>query len=410
MLEKLFLNKNFFLLWTGQMISQIGDKFYAIALAWWILQKTNSSIVMGVFMAASVLPGLIFGIIAGVFIDKYNRKFFIIGSDILRGACVMIIALLSVTDRLELWHIFAVAILLSLASSFFDPTVTAVIPQIVKKEDLTKANSLSEMIDALSNIIGPMLGATFVSYFGFNFVFLFNGMSYLISAFFEMFIVIPRISNSQSDESTIIKDIKTGIKYILDRRKLIITIMVIGIAHLFVGALVVSLPILARELSKDSIQVFGSLQMMLGIGMLMGAISIQLFGKKELNDKNLFTYIAALGVFFVSIAITKSMTGTLLVCYLIILLFIGATIAYAAVYWQSILQVNTSHDMAGRVFSISSMVGNISLPLSYGLFGVLLKFISIVKIMIFSGAALIIISMILMYFYNDTNRSKYSEI
>ncbi len=71
---------------------------------------------------------------------------------------------------------------------------------------------------------------------------------------------------------------------------------------------------------------------------------------------------------------------------MILLFLMGATIAYAAVYWQSILQMHTSHDMAGRVFSISSMVGNISLPISYGLFGILLKYVSIVKLMIFKFA------------------------
>ncbi|AOY77011.1 MFS transporter [Clostridium formicaceticum] len=400
MLHKLFLNKNFFLLWTGQMVSQIGDKFYGIALAWWILQQTNSPVIMGLFMAVSVLPGLAFGVFAGVFIDRWNRKILIIASDMLRGICVIVIAFLSVIDILELWHIFAAAILISLASAFFDPTVKAVIPQIVEQEQLPRANALSEIIDASSMIIGPVLGAAFVSFFGFTLVFLINGLSYLISAFFEGFITIPPQVDSPSADYTLRHEIETGIRYLLSRRKLVVTIGVIGIAHIFVGALIVSLPFLAKALSGDSIQTLGNLEMMIGFGMLLGALSIQLRGKSHFKDKNLFVFIAAMGIFYLAIAITKSITSTFVLPYMLLLLLIGAAIANASVYWQSILQLNTSSDMAGRVFSISSVVGNISLPISYGLFGILLKYTSILRLMLFSGSALLFISIVLMYFYH----------
>lgn len=405
MFHKLFLNKNFFLLWTGQMVSQIGDKFYGIALAWWILQKTNSPVIMGFFMASSVLPGLAFGIFAGVFIDRWNRKVLIIASDILRGLCVMVIAFLSVMNILALWHIFTAAIFISLASAFFDPTIKAVIPQIVEKEQLPRANALSEMVDAGSIIIGPVLGAAFVSLFGFSLVFIINGISYLMSAFFEGFMEIPPQHDSSSADYSMGYEIKMGVKYLINRKKLVIIIGVIGIAHLFVGALIIALPFLAKELTGDSIQTLGNLEMMMGVGMLLGAISIHLRGKKGFKDKNLFVFIAAIGISFLSIAITKSITNTFLLPYMLLLLLIGVAIANASVYWQSILQLNTSSHMAGRVFSISSMVGNISLPISYGLFGILLKHISISRLMFFSGLALILISMVLMYFYSYLDKA-----
>lgn len=409
MLHKVFLNKNFFLLWTGQMVSQVGDKFYGIALAWWILQQTNSPVIMGFFMAASVLPGLAFGVFAGVYIDRWNRKILIIASDILRGICVIVITFLSIMDILALWHIFTAAILISLASAFFDPTVKAVIPQIVEQEQLPRANALSEMVEAASIIIGPVLGAAFVSLFGFTLVFLINGLSYLISAFFEGFMIVPPQVDSSPGINTLRHEIATGIKYLLSRRKLVITVGVIGIAHLFVGALIVSLPFLAKELSGDSIQTLGNLEMMMGFGMLLGALYIHLRGKSDFKDKNLFVFIAAMGIFYLSIAIAKSVTSTFALPYMLLLLLIGAAIANASVYWQSILQLNTSSDMAGRVFSISSMVGNISLPISYGLFGILLKYTSILRLMLFSGLALIFISMIFMYLYSDVDKQSQKD-
>lgn len=401
MLRKLFLNKDFFLLWTGQIVSQIGDKFYAIALAWWVLQKTNSSAIMGLFMAASVLPGLCFGIFAGVFIDKWNRKKIIIVSDMMRGLGVMVIAFLSAIDILALWHIFAAAILISLCSAFFDPTVKAIVPQIVKSEQFPRANALSEMVDAASIIIGPALGAAFVSFFGFTMVFLINGISYLISALFESFITIPSHINFRPRDYTLRHDILNGIRYLLSRRKIVITIGIIGIAHLFVGALMVSLPFLAKALSGD-IQTLGNLEMMLGVGMLLGALLIQVRAKSHIKDNNLFLFIAAMGILYILISVTKAITSSITLPYMILLCLIGIVIANASVYWQSLLQLNISNEMAGRIFSISSMVGEISLPISYGLFGILLKYASILTLMLFSGLALVLISLILMHLYTSS--------
>ena len=108
----MFINKNFFLLWSGKLVSEIGDRFYALALAWWILQKTNSPSIMGFFMAVSVLPGLLLGPFSGALIDRWNRKTIIIMADIIRGIVVVIVAWFSRMETLELWHVFSAAVVI----------------------------------------------------------------------------------------------------------------------------------------------------------------------------------------------------------------------------------------------------------------------------------------------------------
>lgn len=111
--NKVFINKNFLALWFGKVISQLGDKFYAIALAWWVLQKTNSPGIMGFFLLISVLPGLIFGFFAGAAI--------------------------------------------SFVTAFFDPAIQAIIPQVVPKERLNEANSMSQMVNGICTVLGLFL-------------------------------------------------------------------------------------------------------------------------------------------------------------------------------------------------------------------------------------------------------------
>ena len=152
------INKNFAFLWLGKIVSQLGDKFYAIALAWWILQKTNSPSIMGFFLLISVLPGILLGFLTGALTDRWQRKTMLVVTDIIRGCLVLDIAYLSMANTLEIWHVFLIGFCLSLATAFFEPAVQAIIPEIVEKENLTKANGMSQMVGGICTVAGPLLG------------------------------------------------------------------------------------------------------------------------------------------------------------------------------------------------------------------------------------------------------------
>jgi D-alanyl-D-alanine dipeptidase len=141
MKTKLLINRNFAFLWIGKITSQIGDKFYAIALAWWILQKTDSPGIMGCFLAVSAIPCLVLGFFAGALVDRLNRKNVLIVTDILRGSLTLSVVILSFLKVLEIWHVFVIGAGLSLITAFFDPAIQALIPQIVDKDKLKDANN-----------------------------------------------------------------------------------------------------------------------------------------------------------------------------------------------------------------------------------------------------------------------------
>ena len=204
--KKIFINKNFFLLWFGKIISQLGDKFYAIALAWWILQKTNSPQIMGFFLLVSVLPGLILGFFAGAFVDRWNRKNVIVITDIIRGLLIILIVYLSIFNLIQVWHVFIIGAGISFVTAFFDPAIQAIIPQIVDKERLTEANSMSQMVSGICTVLGPIFGSVAVGWFGLTYVFLFNGISYFVSAILENMVTLR--SDYKLNEETNINTIK----------------------------------------------------------------------------------------------------------------------------------------------------------------------------------------------------------
>jgi len=399
--RKLVINKNFFYLWTGRIISQIGDKFYAIALAWWILVKTNSPGMMGLYMAVSMLPGIVIGLLAGPFIDRWNKKTILITSDLIRGAIVFGISLLSAFHILQIRHVVTAAIVISLSSSFFDPSIQAMLPEIVEDEKLPRANALNQMVGGFCSVIGPILGAAAVGFLGFTWVFLANGISYLVSAFFEGLIVFTP-STYKKSEKNYLGEIKSGLQFIFKQRKILVIIITIGIAHFFMGSLMVLFPFLAKELSGTGVQNLGYLEMAVGLGLLIGALFLSFKNKSNLKANYLFIFMMIAGVTFLLIGGFEYLKIQLVIPYLFIVFIFGVTIVNASIFWQSLLQTNTPKHISGRVFSVSTLIGNASLPISFGVFGFALSKISFSSLMLMSGIGLVFVSTILLFSYKNS--------
>lgn len=402
-MKNVLINRNFILLWVGRLVSQVGDKFYGIALAWWVLQKTQSPVIMGMLMVTSALPGLLIAPWAGVYIDRWYRKPVIIVADVIRGLFVLAVAILSMMNRLEVWHVFFTAAIISLGSMFYDPTIQAILPQIVSKEHLPQANSYSQIIGGISTVLGPIFGAISVSLFSYAVVFSFNGLSYLVSAVCAGFMDIPDTCSTEATSRIKGKtwdDLQEGIRFLFGQRSIFIIIMLIGLTHFFFGGLLVSLPLLAGALEGKGVQNLGYLETMMGLGLILGSLYRGLKTKVTLKDSYLFLFILILGTGDFCIGVLKGLNILTLAPYLLVMIMVGAAVANASIYWQSILQVKTPGGMAGRIFSISTMVGNLSLPLAYGLFGFWLQSISLMILMSISGVCLMILSVILFSGYS----------
>lgn len=382
------INRNFTFIWLGKIISQLGDKFYAIALAWWILQKTNSPSIMGLFLLVSTLPSILIGFFAGALADRWMRRTILIITDIIRGSLVMVISFLAMNNILEVWHVFAISFLLSAAAAFYDPAVQAIIPEIVEKESLTRANAMSQMVGGICTVAGPLLGAMAVSMFGITWVFLANGISYFLSAILACFIVMNRVYRDFKEKKYILKDIREGIEFLKSQKQVTLIMKIIAIAHFFLGSLMVSLPFLAKSLDGDGVKNLGYLEMMIGAGLIAGSIFIGTRKKSSVTERKLISFILIVGICFAVLSMTQYFRIQAVYAYMMEMAVAGACIASASVFWQSLLQKYTPDSMTGRVFSISSLAGNVSLPLAYGIFGFLLGISSFMVIMAGCGVCL----------------------
>jgi len=274
---KLLMNKNLALLLSGQFVSQIGDKFYMLALAIWVLDTTNSPAMMGAVLFCSFFPTFLVGFIAGAFVDKYDRKIIIVAADFIRGLVIAGVAYLYFLNLLNIQAIFISQILLSVCAAFFNPAIPAVIPQIIDKSQLAKANSMTSFVRGFSAMIGPILGGIAVATLGYTAVFAFNALSFIISAAFECFLEIPSHQNKQIARAGIISNTIEGLKTIFRFKKLIIILIMVAIIHFFVGSIEVIIPVFSSQLAGSGAKNLGYIQTFFGLGTVLTALMISFY-------------------------------------------------------------------------------------------------------------------------------------
>ena len=396
------MNRNLNLLLGGQLISQIGDKFHMLAIAFMVLKTTGSPAKMGIVLFCSVFPSMLLGFISGAFLDRYSRKTIIVGADVARGLIVAGLCFLYYFEALSFTVLLAAQLMLSVCTAFFDPAIPAIIPQIVKREQLTRANSQTQFVSGISTIIGPMLGGLTVAWAGYLTVFIINAGSYLFSAAFESFIRIPLRDQKASETTKLVDDIIEGCRYVYQTKGLMMILVMVGVIHFFVGSIEAIIPVLATDLKGGGAQNIGFIQTCFGLGTVLAALLISI---RSINNREvmfLFGSVFIIGLILVLISGMHMADVRVIMPFLVFFLFIGGCIIFAGTSFRSILQKEVDDTMMGRVFGFVSSVGNISIPLAILIYGFLLEYLPHNAILAFSGLILMPTSILAYHKYVAT--------
>src|SRR5690349_7751865 len=208
-----FHHRAFSILIAGRTLSRVGDFLYQVALAWWVLEKTNSGIAMGMVFLFTLTPTILFVLLGGALVDRLPRPRLLFLSDIGRGLIMLSITLLAFSHRLELWMVYVGSLLFGFADAFFTPALQALIPQIIPQEDLTSANSINSLSTQLGRVAGPALGGILVGLGGTTLAFGINATSFLVSAITLLpllSIPAPRREETESTSQHLLADIRAG--------------------------------------------------------------------------------------------------------------------------------------------------------------------------------------------------------
>jgi len=173
-------NRNYRYTWSGQVVSEIGDHFNNIAVFSLALANTHSGLVVAGVLLARAFPAILTGPVAGVVLDRFDRKRIMIASDLIRA--VVALAFILAIPRKDTWLLYLLSGLLMFASPFFTSGRSAILPAIASREELHTANSLTQTTQWMTLTIGAFLGGTSVMQFGYDWAFRFNALSFVFSA------------------------------------------------------------------------------------------------------------------------------------------------------------------------------------------------------------------------------------
>lgn len=365
---------NFFLVWQGQLVSALGDVVYGIALGFWVLATTGSTALMGSLMAASSLPRIILSPIAGVFVDRGDRRKMLIAMDAIRGVCIVLVGIAAITGVIRIWMVFAAGVVLGICGAFFNPAAGSVVPDIVPKSQVVRANSLFQMIYTGTSIVGNTAGGFLYQFFGAPMLFLFNGISYLFSAFTEVFIDVPRIQGA-AEENHFLADLKEGLSFIWNFRGLRYLIVTAAFLNFFAGmGHVLILPLFQRIPDLGPAK-YGITMAVLSGGLFMGMLATSVANVPPARRLSIFMACSIVGS--IAFALFPVVVVPAFPASLLLLFISGFTNAVINVFFGAIVQMTVPQDKRGKVFGLmTTVLGGLS-PISMAVGGVLAEFIDI---------------------------------
>lgn len=191
-MHKKLWNKDFILLLQGNAVSTVGDLMYSVAIGYWVYEKTGSSGLMGIMSAISMFVTMFVSPFSGSIIDKSNRKWVLVGVDVLQGAIMLTMGVLAWMDKLNVPGVLLAALLAAFGSVFYNPAASTLMLDIIPRDDMVRGQSIFSGVNGLIQLVGTAFSGVMVAFFGVPLIVVINGLSNLYSAFSELFIRVPR--------------------------------------------------------------------------------------------------------------------------------------------------------------------------------------------------------------------------
>lgn len=371
--SKLF-NKNFFLLWQGQLVNRIGVNVYGVAMALFLTNTYKSATMVGLMWMFTGLPMIILGPIAGTIADRYSRRKILLASDLVNAialtAFTIYLFIAPEKSNLVITSLFLVAIILGITGAFYNPAVGASIPDIVPRAKLAAANSVGQISMQVSTFIGLSIGGTLFKLLGAPIACLINGISYFYAFVSKLFIRIPQQipeakENLKERFHDYLQDLIEGFKYVWKNKGLRILIYIAAITNFFTTPILPLLPFYVKDVLRIGEEWYGILTGITGIGTLFGFAFV---GVVKLPPK-VRGWLMML--FIILMSLGYGVLGFLShhIAAICLVFFGGFMNGFISVNIGLTLQLTTPSIIRGRVMALlTTLIGSLT-PIGMGLGG-----------------------------------------
>lgn len=336
-------NRQFLLLWLAQLISSFGDWLAILAIMSLVTFRWNGNSDQVAWLFIAIIgPLAIVGPAAGVYVDRWNLKRTMIASDLMRAVLAFALAFAD-----QYWQIYLLMGAISVFSAFFLPAQGALLPEIVKKEELLVANALNGQTIHLTKIIGPAAAGFIVTSLGERMCFFLDSATFVISAGLLFAIHAARpVKLAAKGLASAWADLSEGVRFIWAHAALRFVLLASGAAIFTLGAFNALVAIFVRDVLRADPKLFGALVSVIGLGTILGAVAIGKFAQNMSRVILVTLAIAGVGVGVALFALSKSSIIAVGMSF-----FMGFAAAGVFITVQSFTQEEAPREMLGRVTS-----------------------------------------------------------
>lgn len=307
-----FINRNFALLWSGQSISNVGDFVFETTLVLWIATiiargQSWAPLAVSGALAATAIPIFLIGPLAGVFVDRWDKRHLMLAMDASRAILVALllpVALGTLPAAWQLGAIYAVVFLASICAQFFNPARFVFIGDVVEERYRARASGLGQTTQSLASIIGPPLAAPLLFVVGVQWALIVNALSFVVSLLAILAVHIPRSAGSvqAAPHGTFFQELGAGLRFFLGNQVLLTFLVTILLVSLGNGALNALGVFFVTENLHAPATLYGFMDAAVGAGAVVGAILASLFAQRLGEARTFWLGLIVTGITIVLLA------------------------------------------------------------------------------------------------------------
>lgn len=382
----LFKNRSFVSTWLGNGISELGGAFGTFCNSILIYQITGSTLALGSMWLLYFIPSLILQLFIGPFIDRWSRKWIMVFSQWTRGIIFIIPLAAVISGNLEIWHIYAVQMIIGLVSPLYVPANHAITPTIVTKEQLQSANAYIDGTARLMTFLAPLLAGIVIEYIGVQFTLLAVSLLLIMSGITLQFIQEQR--SGLQVRQTWVSDFREGISFFFSQRIIVCLGIFLAFVQFGVGVtMVTTLPYITGELGGTYAE-YGYFMAGFPIGYIIGSIlvsKIKYKSRRFLMLGSLFigglTFLALCFNYSIHLAITTEIIG-------------GIAMAIFSIHNTTINQQTVPNHLMGKVFSVRLLIIRGAMPIGVLLGGILSEVFGVRPLYLLIGLTISVVSLV----------------
>lgn len=375
----------------SQGISLFGSSMVNYAIVWYVTLKTLSGAMMTITILTSFLPQIMIALFAGVWADRYNRKYVIMASDGLTAFATLVLAILFLAGHREIWLIYVASAIRSIGAGIQSPAESSILPQFVPKEKLMRVNGINGSIRSFITLLSPAAGGFLLAAFSVEIAFFVDVVTAVIAISILFFLSVSTHHKAGADQSSnVIEDFKQGISFVKSNSLIRNLLFYYAVFFFLLSPAAFLTPLLITRSYGTEVWRLTANEVLYSGGSIFGGFLMASWGGFKNRMQTIALACAAYGISAVLLGVSTNF-----IFYLTVMFFTGI---FSPVFYASeavLIQETVDNDMQGRVFSMIDIIVMAVMPIGMLLFGPVADLTRVENLMITTGALMLVVGWVI---------------